>query len=769
MSTRPSTSSSVSASTSSPDLLPLDSPLDLVLRGFGQDEILQMTGVDVGYHGSKVRTQLVGVDRHGYRIEHVKQRHASDLGAALDIYRAGGSKVEMFERLGLRGENIIKAKVLFADLDMTDEFKVADGSRRKVNMRQGMLDKYGVDNVFKLEEFQQAAAQTRIDKYGAAYTLDPASSLSEGARETFRENMQDAEFRQSSLDKRQATMQEKYGVSHSMQHADFLKKGIAVRAANRLAAGKVTHRSKPYDLWTKEDFAARHAKYVATSIDRYGVSHHSKTEVHKQTMAAFFDGLSPAERQAMKDKRVNTSIDRHGVPYYTQTPQARMAQSDRMLDAEHQDRVNESKRRNETFNTSKPEFGGYELLVAYFGTDDVQVQYKDDRYPYRCDFYIPSRDLFIEMNGSWTHGPHWYGSNPELDSVLLDQWKKKDTAYYDAAVKQWTISDVKKRASARSGELNYLTVWGMGALDELKLWVAMGAPDAQDWRVEYSWLPEVDLSDRLYDLPELKPGVRRAVQAAKSVNGTSFYAREYEAWSENSYHMKSGTLQSRLFVNRFKYIDKLPNELSTVEILNGLGISGAVRRYTTFSCEGMTKVIDEYKVASIYDPCAGWGERLFTAAAAGVTYLGVDVNDKVVAGHAKMIEQYDLMSQASVVGDSSKVNMSVGSHDAVFTCPPYGNTEIYTDNGAENLTEAEFIIWWSEVVRNSISDSTRVFAYQISQKWKARMNNVLEEAGWTLVKQIPVNVDRVNHFNRARSGKSEFEEVQVFERVKVGA
>jgi len=28
-----------------------------------------------------------------------------------------------------------------------------------------------------------------------------------------------------------------------------------------------------------------------------------------------------------------------------------------------------------------------------------------------CDFYIPSEDLFIELNRHWSHGGHFYDPN----------------------------------------------------------------------------------------------------------------------------------------------------------------------------------------------------------------------------------------------------------------------------------------------------------------------------------------------------------------------
>lgn len=46
----------------------------------------------------------------------------------------------------------------------------------------------------------------------------------------------------------------------------------------------------------------------------------------------------------------------------------------------------------------------YERLAVTFGPDDVVRQYRDPRYPFFCDFYVRSLDLFVECNFHWTHG-----------------------------------------------------------------------------------------------------------------------------------------------------------------------------------------------------------------------------------------------------------------------------------------------------------------------------------------------------------------------------
>lgn len=118
------------------------------------------------------------------------------------------------------------------------------------------------------------------------------------------------------------------------------------------------------------------------------------------------------------------------------------------------------------------------------------------------------------------------------------------------------------------------------------------------------------------------------------------------------------------------------------------------------------------------------------------------------------------------LGDSSMYDMRQHNHDCVFTCPPYESVEHYTTVGAENFSHEDFLAWWKEVVLHSISDTTRIFAYQINTRFKDNMNRILLDLGWTLTEQIPVGKNAVSHLSK-RNGKKEkknWDEIQVFVR-----
>lgn len=115
---------------------------------------------------------------------------------------------------------------------------------------------------------------------------------------------------------------------------------------------------------------------------------------------------------------------------------------------------------NGTFAKSKPEDLFYEFLQSYFSQDDIYRWYgKDSRYPFQCDFYISSIDLFIECNFFFTHGSHPFDFNNQDDVKELNRLKQvaeDKHGLYDANVYVWSELDVKKLQTAIDNNLNYM-------------------------------------------------------------------------------------------------------------------------------------------------------------------------------------------------------------------------------------------------------------------------------------------------------------------------
>ena len=68
-------------------------------------------------------------------------------------------------------------------------------------------------------------------------------------------------------------------------------------------------------------------------------------------------------------------------------------------------------------------------------------------------------DVYIEYQGTWTHGGHPYNPNDHNDVVQAEKWKTKGTDYYTSAYNTWTIMDPHKRETAKQNNLRWYECW----------------------------------------------------------------------------------------------------------------------------------------------------------------------------------------------------------------------------------------------------------------------------------------------------------------------
>ena len=105
------------------------------------------------------------------------------------------------------------------------------------------------------------------------------------------------------------------------------------------------------------------------------------------------------------------------------------------------DKVYNTKKLNKTFNKSKCENEIHSLLQTLY--TNVQTQYKCEKYPFACDFFIPELNLYIEYQGTWTHGGQPFDSQDIGCQLKLQKWieKAKTSKFYENAIKNWTITE----------------------------------------------------------------------------------------------------------------------------------------------------------------------------------------------------------------------------------------------------------------------------------------------------------------------------------------
>lgn len=248
-------------------------------------------------------------------------------------------------------------------------------------------------------------------------------------------------------EKRTKTMIDKYGVEYPNQNAEICNKMLA----------------------TKE----------VTMIDKYGVSYITQI---------------PEYAKKINKKRQETMMERYGVSNSVQSDIIR-------------NHIFDSRRKNGTLNSSEPEEVLYQMLADKFGKDDViRNIIVDNRYPFHVDFYIKSRDLFIELNGDKCHYTHWFDENNEQDIQVLNAWKENDLqiflktgkkSRYHNYIKIWSMTDVEKRRYAKKNNLNYIVFWDGSSkqknkhrvpnLTDAVAWFVDGCPDSVNWHKENTY------------------------------------------------------------------------------------------------------------------------------------------------------------------------------------------------------------------------------------------------------------------------------------------
>ena len=121
----------------------------------------------------------------------------------------------------------------------------------------------------------------------------------------------------------------------------------------------------------------------------------------------------------------------------------------------------QTRKRNKSFNTSKPEIELYEKLCNQYGSEQVIHNYWCSEYPHNCDFYIKSEKLFIELNYHWSHGGKPFDENDIECVKQLQKWQEKAKKHkqYEYAIRYWTIKDVEKLNDFRKNNLNFKIIY----------------------------------------------------------------------------------------------------------------------------------------------------------------------------------------------------------------------------------------------------------------------------------------------------------------------
>lgn len=186
----------------------------------------------------------------------------------------------------------------------------------------------------------------------------------------------------------------------------------------------------------------------------------------KQTLMEKYGVDNISKTQYFKNAYKQTMLEKYGVEHYSQTNDYKI-------------KFKRTLKKNGKCRGSDEENIIYQKILQFY-PDVLRWYSNDERYPFECDFYIPSLDTFIEYQGDWYHGKKPYNepydSENKHHNDMLNKWKLKDEEFiskgfkrnkYARAIKIWTIKDPLKRQTALKNNLNYIEIFDINDIDTI--------------------------------------------------------------------------------------------------------------------------------------------------------------------------------------------------------------------------------------------------------------------------------------------------------------
>ena len=319
------------------------------------------------------------------------------------------------------------------------------------------LKRYGVTHVLQNKDIMEKRNNTCLERYGDAHYTNI-----EKARQTKLEKYGDENF--TNIEKMKKTKLEKYGDKFFTNY-----KKACLTKLEKYGDENFTNIEKMKQTKLKkygdENFT-NIEKQKMTCIKRYGEDTYMKTTDFRQkssdTIYMKYGVTNYAKTDEYKEKTQNTNFEKYGSSYYLQSNEYKQKMKERYGDdlivrtEWFKNKSNETKKMKGTFNSSSEENEIFLLLQEKF--ENVKNGYTSNKYPFLCDFYIPTLDLYIELHFHWTHGGKPFEMTNE-DMKLVENWINKNTKYYDNAIYTWTDLDVRKKEIAEKNKINWLVFY----------------------------------------------------------------------------------------------------------------------------------------------------------------------------------------------------------------------------------------------------------------------------------------------------------------------
>jgi DNA modification methylase len=105
---------------------------------------------------------------------------------------------------------------------------------------------------------------------------------------------------------------------------------------------------------------------------------------------------------------------------------------------------------------------------------------------------------------------------------------------------------------------------------------------------------------------------------------------------------------------------------------------------------------------AVLDPFAGGSVRGIVASKLGLHYTGIDLSERQIIENRKQAAEICTANHPTwILGDSRNAcSLAAGEYDLIFSCPPYGDLEVYSDDERDlsTLDYPDFLAAYREII-----------------------------------------------------------------------
>ena len=423
-----------------------------------------------------------------------------------------------------------------------------------------------------------------------------------------------------------------------------------------------------------------------------------------------------SRRKESREKAVNTTKKKHNGNFWSDEQlkriQENIVKNRKIINEKNKAKIKECIEEFKSLSgkgisgcSSKVEIDFYKYLINTFSFENVDPQHYDNQYPYSCDFFIPGLDLYIEIQGSWTHGKHPFNPGDKKDNEKLNYWKSKDSEYYNNAIYTWTDLDVRKRACARDNHLNYLEIFSNNIEDCITIFenyitekivdycLTQELPGNGKWPANH---PIWDCNVGSKVSPRFAWSDRNYLE--KAVKNIFYMLPKDEKFKIR--HIKE-LLNCQMLDNRIVYASQKLLQM----IQDRFTIAKIAPKVTAISEYSVKKIIDESGIDisnGVYLPMAGFGGIYMAVKSYGdIDVETYDINEKFC--HWYGWKQRDMLAQ-KVVTDK-----------VCICCPPFGKKYEHWDGTPDEMSDIDFKEWYKLIKKYVIAPEYIIIGPEIDK------------------------------------------------------